>query len=709
MARSSRRAIRALSHATLTCAAALTATAGLASSAHADHVKYEIDRLGFIDTEHTSFAGTRFSFVVDMSPKGRVIGNQTRYEGQVDPTGLSAWYFGDEGLTRVGLFDAAHTSSAGEQNSSALFVNDLGYAAGTSTRYLPSGPAGQSGWVYFNGQSPDKNVRVGFFNDSLHTRTGVEQTTVTGLNAVGDAIGNSDTYVGTTAISVGSTAFIHNHGATTSTQIGLTGGIYTRNDSLEFSEAQLVNDAGAVGGISRRYSGASQIGQTAWVRSADGLTTTPVGFADSEHTNGANAATSAQSSTIVALNNSGTAVGHSIRYPNGGGQTAWIQTGSTPTKLGFYDSAYTRGNGSNGEKLSKVEQFNNGGFATGFSTRYNGADTAGQSAWVYSSSLGNQQVGLFDDEHTGTNNLGVTNYQSSTALFLSSTGKVAGTSERFSATNAPAGKSAWLYFSGAASQHIGFFDAQHTRDDGFRDSTPVAINDAGQVVGESTRYKTGQAANWGTTAWLQMPGAGTPPAIRIGLTDFNHTRSPGTDDYQESHVQFLNSVGQAAGFSARFNGNATSFGQSGWFYDDGLNQTFEITGSTRSDGFTNTVVTYLSDSGVAIGYYTLYSGAATVGDRAFLWDFNTANDPGTPLDDRFYDLGALVEGGLGANGWAALNRAIEMSTLGHIRGQGTITDGTNLPYLLTPVPEPTGVALLAVTAIAVLPRRRRLN
>ena len=49
-----------------------------------------------------------------------------------------------------------------------------------------------------------------------------------------------------------------------------------------------------------------------------------------------------------------------------------------------------------------------------------------------------------------------------------------------------------------------------------------------------------------------------------------------------------------------------------------------------------------------------------------------------------------------------------MADSGHIRGFGTLTGTTyDMPFLLTPVPEPTGLALLAMSGLALLPRRRR--
>ncbi len=480
---------------------------------------------------------------------------------------------------------------------------------------------------------------------------------------------------------------------------------------------------GDAAGFSNRYvkDGLTQIGRSAWVRTGANGETLKAGFVDDEHTGSTDGR---KDSTVVALNNAGQAVGHSRRYnPSGSvlGQTAWRQRGAEgAARLGFHDDKHTRGNvatSATGEKNSVVQELNDAGYARGFSTRYDGTTTSGQSAWMYSDSNGVERVGFVDadpddekaSEHTGANGL-----QSSSALLLNKTGHVAGTSNRFTEANVAAGTSAWRQFKGTQPPvRLGFFDdtegdgrIDHTRDDTLsRTSTPIAINDLGDVIGHSTRYRTGETAAWGQTAWINDGETGENK--RIGLTSFEFTRSPGSDDFQSSTVKFINDDGHAVGTSQRFNGNAQQAGQSGWYYDGGMQPielTFDKDPSQLNRSFTD--ISFLSNDGIVLGYYEKYGEDA--GNRAFLWDLN-GDDAATAADERFHDLGELVQGGLSEEGWSALTSAIEMSELGHILGIGTLTEGGSMPFLMTPVPvpEPTGIALLAMTGLALLPRRRR--
>src|SRR5688572_22983918 len=161
MARSTRRATRAVSKASFTCAAALSAAAGIgalgSTSARASHLSYEIARLGFVDPVHTSSTGSRQNNVVSMNAVGNVIVNQTQFDTQ-NPNGSTAWFYGPaNGLERIGFGDDAnHVSSDNVQVSNVLFLNDAGHAAGTSNRYSVQGstpnpgilPSGLSAWVF---------------------------------------------------------------------------------------------------------------------------------------------------------------------------------------------------------------------------------------------------------------------------------------------------------------------------------------------------------------------------------------------------------------------------------------------------------------------------------------------------------------------------------------------------------------------------------
>src|SRR5688572_7587657 len=277
MARSTRRATRAVSKASFTCAAALSAAAGIgalgvSSPALAEHIPYDIDLLGYTDTNHTRDTGARSVLGVRMNDVGYVMGNQTRYEGGGNTsTGQTAWTF-QGSMIRIGLFTGEHVRESDQtQFSDAKFLNTAGSVAGESNRYfssthetLPNGNAGKSVWVFQQGTTS----RIGLY-DGVHARSdGFQSSSVVGLSESGHVAGNSVRYAGGSIN--GGTAWLNMPGTTTSVAIGPTGSEYVRSsDDFQESTVQLINslnDAVVAAGTSRRFNGSGgSAGQAAWV------------------------------------------------------------------------------------------------------------------------------------------------------------------------------------------------------------------------------------------------------------------------------------------------------------------------------------------------------------------------------------------------------------------------------------------------------------
>jgi hypothetical protein len=159
----------------------------------------------------------------------------------------------------------------------------------------------------------------------------------------------------------------------------------------------------------------------------------------------------------------------------------------------------------------------------------------------------------------------------------------------------------------------------------------------------------------------------------------------------------LNEAGQVVGHSSRFNGT-DSLGRDAWFYDPVLHQTFALQLSRRSDGLAYSIPRYLGDDGLVLGTYTRFDTPGSGQERAFY--FTVADGP--------HDLGALVDGGLAANGWDVLADAIRTNGLGQILGHGKLASQSSgqMAYLLTPIPEPSALVLLTVTLVALVAKRR---
>lgn len=690
-----------------------------ASTALADPL-YDIRRVGLIDQEHTRDNGQRFSSLQGVGANGWVMGHATRYNGQSSSLGLSAWlydgvitrevglggrehvnfsdrrtnqiqsamnsagyfhgstarfnFFGADGGTstwvwngshtvRTGLFDAEHTSSDGTRVSQSRRMNQMGMVAGESLRYSGNADHGRSVWL-FNGTD---NLNAGF-TDVEHTRNdGYRISTVYGLGASAQVLGLSVRYNG--GADAGTTTWSFSGGQTT--RIGLYDADHTRTtDGSQVSSFitpslahnASTNDAGQAIGTSVRYTPAgANNGTSTWLY--DGTQTLRLGFTTGLFTT----LGGLQISDARTINASGQVAGHSHYVSAWTGNVAWLYAGGTTFQIGFSDLEHTGQTVSGGKQVSRVHKLTNSGYVSGFSERYGGfqnGDYVGQSAWVYDGSQ-TLRVGLTDSEHTSSHAQPMLARRFSVVEFLSESGKAAGQSERYVGYASQRGWSTWVW-NGVTTIRAGIYDAEHTRSDDTVVNGILQLTESGKARGKTERFN-GNLLSEGFTAWT-FDGTDT---VEIGLYTPVHTSSTG---YQNSQSQHMNEAGQVIGNAARFSGT-TSLGQDAWVYDPTLGQTLSLNLSTRDDGYAFSQAEYLSESGLVLGYYNLYDGAALVGERAFRWDSTNG----------LSDLGLLIDGGLSQAGWASLLRAIETTPLDHIVGTGLPTGMTGqMGYVLVP-------------------------
>ncbi len=189
------------------------------------------------------------------------------------------------------------------------------------------------------------------------------------------------------------------------------------------------------------------------------------------------------------------------------------------------------------------------------------------------------------------------------------------------------------------------------------------INDAGDVVGESTNGELD-----GNTqiyrAFLHRNGA----MIDLGAL--------GGDN---SVAYDINNRGQVVGM-AEFDPDRSSRWHA-FLYEDGVMRDL---GSLMVNSYARSI----NEHGVVVGEMT---DASQLNDRAFVYTAGQLHD--------LNDLAALPAG------WT-LREAEEVNDLGQIVGWGTNAQGRQAAFLLTPVPEPSAMAVVAC-AIALLARRRR--
>jgi len=284
-------------------------------------------RVGFFDAIHTRSDGRQSSAPIFLTESGDVVGESLRYG--LFSGGQSAWYYDSAAgtTTRIGLVDLAHTDDDGRATSDVLFATESGRVAGTSTRYVFPFFRGVSAWVF----DPSTGVtsRVGFY-DATHTSSNFTRVSnVTGLTDSGYAIGHSARYDGG-ATALGQSAWLYDPGAATTTRIGLTDAEHTASSGSQSSSATLVTDSGYAAGSSQRYNGTTGVGNSVWLYDARAGTTTRLGYFDAAHTRSSDGR---QLSSVDFLTESGYAGGHSAIAIGGFGSfSAWIYDANDQTQ-----------------------------------------------------------------------------------------------------------------------------------------------------------------------------------------------------------------------------------------------------------------------------------------------------------------------------------------------------------------------------------------
>jgi hypothetical protein len=585
---------------------------------------YQIATLGLQGVEHTRNDGYLLSAAQQMNEAGQVVGYAQRYNGTGTNLGQSLWLYDGVMTHPIGFFDAEHTRNDGYKSSSFEEVstfdgplpqfNEAGYAAGYTNRYNgTSNTLGRTAWVS-NGTT---TVKVGL-TDAEHTRVNGEKfSSVSRLNRRGQAAGRSSRYDSSSARGgpLGNSAWFYD--GTTTQNIGLVGPEHTGGNGLKDSTVAALTDGGKVAGTSTLYfGGSSAMGSTAWL--FDGATTNEIGLADPEHTN----SNGRRSSSLKGLNESEQVFGYSRRYNSGPtdlGQTAWLYDGSTTLNLGLIGAEHTR---DDGYKESIIEHFDDIGHTAGYAKRFNGGNVdLGRSAWIYNG-LATTPIGLIDAEHTRADG-----YQSSslaredglpTKGYLVNVARhVAGFSARYNGGGIALGNSAWLY-DGTTSILIGLIDAEHTGNDGYRSSTPLHMNQAGQVSGTSLRYNGG-GTEIGWSAW-QFNGSNT---VQVGLVNSEHTRD---DGYRFSLANAMNEAGHTVGTSNRYNGSSAEIGISTWLYRGIVTLNIGLVDAehTRDDGYKGSIWTGFNQAGHVVGNSGRFNGGGTsLGNSVWFYNGST--------------------------------------------------------------------------------------
>lgn len=343
-----------------------------------DSASATTSRIGFHDAEHTRSDGYQYSTVDHLNDAGLAAGFSDRFSSP----GQSAWVYDSAAATttRVGFFDADHTTPGGYQSSYVNALNDSSLAVGYSERFV-GGAAGTSAWIYDNAAAT--TTRMGFL-DAGHTRSdGYQVSSADLVNSSGIVAGYSGRF--DVQGDAGYSAWLYDSAAGTTTRVGFLDADHTKSSGYQSSLVNIVHDSGLVAGYSERYSGESFAGWSAWLYDTATAATTRVGFLDAEHTG----SDGYESSFVAILDGSRFAAGSSERRSgtNGLGESAWLYDieAATTTRVGLFDAVHTA---SNGYQSSFINVLNGSGLAAGSSTRYSGNQQNGDTAWIYDAATG---------------------------------------------------------------------------------------------------------------------------------------------------------------------------------------------------------------------------------------------------------------------------------------------------------------------------------
>jgi hypothetical protein len=447
-----------------------------------DSVAGTTTRLGFIDADHTQSDGYQESWVAVLGESGLAAGGSSRYSG-TDSRGASAWLHDSTTgtTTRIGFLDAEHTGSDGSQESFADFLTESGLAAGGSVRWNGSVDLGYSAWLHDS--TTGTITRVGFV-DADHTRNDGHQVSFVGqLAESGLAVGNSSRFGGTGYL--GESAWLYDSAAATTTRIGFLDADHTRSDGHQLSYADFLTESGLVAGYSHRFSGASELGSSAWIYDSTVATTTRLGFVDAMHTS----SDGRQESWVTFLAESGLAAGGSTRFSGAfyHGASAWLYDGAaaTTTRLGLFDAAHTR---SDGLQDSAVTALGESGLVAGGSARFfGGTSYLGEDAWLYDAGTESHYTIVLSTRSDG--------FAFSSVEFLGADGLALGSYERFDGLDNSLGGHAFAWTASDGAVDLGALVSGGLGAAGWsRLAEAIRANGLGQILGSGVRTGGGDLA-----------------------------------------------------------------------------------------------------------------------------------------------------------------------------------------------------------------------
>jgi len=580
-----------------------------------------------------------------IDPAGRVAGSATRFSSTGANLGSDAWIF-DGSTTHiitVAGADYQYNSPNGlVRSTGGVYTGTSGQLAGTINRYKPDGSNSGYDVFSYNGASAQVVNPTGAGYEYTSSGAAYRFSQLWWIDATNRIMGTTNRYAADRT-DLGKDSWWFN-GSTTQL-IGMTGAGYqytTTGGIYRNTSAYLANPAGQIAGYSNRFSSAGDdVGDDAWV--FDGTTSKVISLtgANYQFTTAAGTYRIAISGRI---NASGQVTGGSSRFSTAGddlGSDSWLYNGTNTKAInltgGVYEHTVTGGK----YRSSDVTLLADDGHVIGYSNRFasDGTDL-GEDVWYYNGSNSKQinlTGGAYEYSLAGSTyrygNAGNTAY---------SNGKVLGASNRYASDGSDLGIDTWHY-NGTTTKVINLTGPGYefsTAGGTWRNSVGYSLFSGGAAAVGSSDRAAADGTFLGADIWYYN-GTTTTRINPVG-GNFEYTTPAG--NYRLANYSDANDNGFVIGITGVYNASGNYIGEAGWFYDASNSLTYPLEFSFSTDGACNTQPVFVTDTGVVLGTYTVYSGSSNLGTDSFWWSESAG----------FHDLGSLANG-LSAAQWSMLN------------------------------------------------------
>jgi hypothetical protein len=565
-------------------------------------------------------------------------------------------------LTWLGLSGSDFIKDDGTVYAESFQIADNDLVLGRNRIFYGTASNYGDAWWVSDGTT---TTRVGLF-DSDHTRStdNQQKTYVLGFYGGGAfAAGESEKYR-PDGSKISNTPWVWD--GTTSIALGLTGAAYTDASGYLYPSRWEGAANGNFLGQNTIYNGGStNVGTATWVYDYASGTHTAVGLTGAQYVRD-DGYIKTRAGRLSPDGNY--AFGRTYLYSGSteNGTNGWrydVSTGTT-VQIGLTGAGFVR---DDGKMEVEIRRGNASGQLNGLSRQYSGSTDMGRVAWIFDGTT-TTQISPTGAEFTRTDG-----YRYEDAWHINASGQVAGEATTYDGA-ATGGKSAWFY--DGTTTHVlpglqgGVFDLSN----GHRNALSTDLNDAGQVLGVNTRY--GATDNYiGRQGWLYDSASNMTVAL-AGLTDAAYTQVSDGKQYHYPHE--LSETGLVRGSSDRYDG---LFSKGRWVYDWDTDTTYELAFSTKSDGYYDTPkFEFTNDGDGLVGYYEVFDALdVSQGFSLFYWTIDRGTD--TPV---FVDLEDRVSLAAMEDLFALYYKGCDMNSNALFAGTGTMADGSQGAYLLTP-------------------------